>query len=507
MHILTPAVIRRSTAIISSRNFFRCIVGFLIVQAAWIALSGRYPMAFDEDFHLGIIRLYAHHILPFWSGQPPGADMYGAVARDPSYLYQYLMSFPYRLISIFTHDQTIQVLGLRALNIGLFAASLAIYRRLLGTTGASRAAVNLCMLFFVLVPIVPELAAQINYDNLFLPLIGLVLLLAVRFDKTLSEEHRFDSKTALQLVTLCLLTSLVKYAFLPIFAALVVYLAVRTWRQRRQLPKPWFGIAADWQALDRWLRLGLVAAIVLAAGLFAERYAVNVIKYHNPIPDCSKVLSVQRCSAYGPWIRDYDFTINKIDEAHNPLVFSGDWFYGMWLRTFFAVGGPATDYQTRGPLPVPSLGAIVFSSAAVIAFVAVGKRLRKTHNVVALQLLLAVSLVYVATLWLDEYRSYARTGQPVAINGRYLLPVLLPLMLTGIVALDEALKRRQAFKLSLSVLAIVCLAWGGGSLTFILRSNDGWYWPNQAVRDMNHAVHAVAGPVTPGYHQPTEFLH
>src|SRR5580692_8418743 len=93
---------RRAVALIGSRRFFWGIVALLVLQAVWIACSGRYPMAFDEDFHLGIIRLYAHHLSPFWNGQPAGADAFGAVSRDPSYLYHYLMSFPYRLTSVFT---------------------------------------------------------------------------------------------------------------------------------------------------------------------------------------------------------------------------------------------------------------------------------------------------------------------------------------------------------------------------------------------------------------------
>jgi hypothetical protein len=114
----------RAVALIGSPGFFWGVLALLVLQAAWLACTGRYPMAFDEDFHLGIIRLYAHHISPFWNAQPPGADKFGAVFRDPSYLYQYLMSFPYRLISVFTADQTIQVLWLRAINIGLFKPAL-----------------------------------------------------------------------------------------------------------------------------------------------------------------------------------------------------------------------------------------------------------------------------------------------------------------------------------------------------------------------------------------------
>src|SRR5665811_2105922 len=166
---------RRVVALVASHKFFWAVVALLVLQAAWIALSGRYPMAFDEDFHLGIIKLYAHHLSPIWSGQPPNYDTFGAVTRDPSYLYQYLMSFPYRLISLFTRDQTIQVLSLRAINIGLFAWGLTLYRRLLLRTGASKAIVHACLLIFVLIPIAPFLAAQINYDNLFLPMVALAL--------------------------------------------------------------------------------------------------------------------------------------------------------------------------------------------------------------------------------------------------------------------------------------------------------------------------------------------
>src|SRR3954469_13979749 len=112
--------IKRLYAAVSSDKFFWGVVILLVVQALWIALSGRYPMAYDEDFHLGVIRLYSHHLSPFWNGHPAGGDAFGAVARDPSYLYHYLMSFPYRLISFITSSQMAQVLVLRFINIGLF---------------------------------------------------------------------------------------------------------------------------------------------------------------------------------------------------------------------------------------------------------------------------------------------------------------------------------------------------------------------------------------------------
>jgi len=470
-------------------------------------LSGRYPMAFDEDFHLGIIRLYAHHLSPFWGGQPAGADMYGAVARDPSYLYQYLMSFPYRLISAFTANQTAQVLVLRALNIALFACSLPLYRRLLRKTGASLAAVNLSLLIFVLIPVVPLLAAQINYDNLFIPLTGLTLLLTVGIVEELRLYRRLDTARLAWLLIICLLTSLVKYAFLPIFMIIGAYIIFHCWQAFPSKRKFLYSLGFGATFISRRARWLLLICLVLASGLFIERYGINMVRYHTPIPACDKVLDTQQCSAYGPWIRDYNFAINKIDEAHNPFVYSGDWLQGMWLRLFFAVDGPATQFQTRGPLIVPAIGAIVATVSSAALLIVYGRRLLRRHNARAIVFFVVVSFGYIGLLFIDEYQAYVRTGQPVAINGRYLLPVLPLLFLLTCLAYQQLLRRKPLLKLAAASVAVLVMIWGGGALTYILRSNPSWYWPNSTVRRANYLVQESIGPVVPGYRTPTQFLH
>ena len=504
---INTSLSRRFITTLGSTWFFRAIVALLVVQATWIALSGRYPMAFDEDFHLGIIRLYAHHPWPFWSGQPANADMFGAVARDPSYLYHWLMSFPYRLVSAFTGDQTIQVLSLRFIDIGLFAGGMVLYRRLLLKTGASKALAHACLLIFVLIPIVPLLAAQINYDNLLLPLTAMALLLAVRFDTALTKQKRLDAVVMSQLLVACLLTSLVKYAFLPVFVAIVGFVAIRVWQYRRFAPKLWRSLVDSWLKLGGWLKLCIVVSLVLAAGLFVERYGVNLVRYGEPVPDCSKVLTINQCSAYGAWIRDYNYKIANVQGPRSPLTFTHEWLYGMWLRSFFAVDGPATNFETRGPLVVPGLGAIAFTAVSVLALLVTAPRLLKRYHAPVLWLFTSVIISYVSILWLDEYRAFLRTGHPVAINGRYLLPVLLPILLIAAAAVGQLAKNRQALKLAAAATVVLCLMWGGGALTYILRSNDAWYWPSPAARTANHALRRALGPITPGYGQPTQFLH
>lgn len=498
---------RRIIAVIGSQKFFWGILVLFVLQAAWIACSGRFPMAFDEDFHLGIIRLYAHHLSPLWSFQPSGADAYGAVFRDPSYLYHWLMSFPYRLIHLFTSDQTVIVLWLRAINIGLFAGGLAVSRRLLLRTGASQAIVNGCLLVFVLIPVVPLLAAQVNYDNLFFLLVALVLLRTVQFTEELTRKKRVNSRVFLEVIILCAVTSLVKYAFLPILVALAIYLETYL---RRTFKKPsifWWEFRAGLKRLGRLSSMALILGVVVGGGLFIERYAINMVRYHNPVPDCSKALSVEACSAYGPWYRDHYLEAHKSPAAtRNPAIFANDWFYGMWLRLFFAVDGPATNFQTKGPFIVPAISAIVFVAASITAVLVYAKRLFKKYNNAVLTLFLVVAGVYIGVLWLDGYRTFLRVGQAVAINGRYLFPVLLPLMLISVLAINEFCREKQGLKLFICGIALVSLLWGGGALTYILRSENTWYWPGTPLSGANEMLRRDIGPYVPGYRHPTEFL-
>ncbi|PIZ63142.1 hypothetical protein COY17_01195 [Candidatus Saccharibacteria bacterium CG_4_10_14_0_2_um_filter_52_9] len=493
--------------ILSSSKFFKSIVVLLVLEAGWIALTGRYPMAFDEDFHFGLIKLYAHHISPFWDAHPAGGDAFGALTRDPSYLYHYLMSFPYRLISVFTDSQTVQILILRALNIALFASSLPLFRRLLLKTGASRAMVHLSLLVFVLVPIVPLLAAQINYDNLIMPLTALALLLALRLKSRVLRKS-FDLPALMQLLLVCLLASLVKYAFLPVFAVIVGFMAFHCLRTYDSWRRFGSALKVGWRKLGSWQHWLLIASVIVGTGLFIERYEVNLVRYHTPVADCAQVLSYAQCQHYAPWIRDYNLEQSKGPVINtSPLSYSyHEWFYGIWLRTFFAVDGPASNFETRGPLVVPGLGAVVLTIASGVALLFTARRLWRRYNAPALWLFSLASLCYIAALWLSEYQLFVQTGQPVAINGRYLLPVLsLGLSAVGL-AVNELLQQRHRLKLAFAGFVLVCFIWGGGALTYILRSSDYWYWPNPAVKTANHTVKRVLGPITPGYDKPTQFI-
>lgn len=496
---------RKLAGWLGSRTFFYVIIGFLVFQAVWIALSGAYPMAFDEDFHVGIIRLYAHHISPFWTASH-SQGAFGAVSRDPSYLYQYLLSFPYRLISLFTNDTTIQVLILRFINIGFLASALPLYKKLLMRARLSMAAANSVLLLYTLVPVVPFQAAQVNYDNLLVPVVAGTLLLALKINDELVSYKRLNTIRLLWLAVACLLGSLVTYVFLPIFAVLVLWLGWRIWRTLGVGRRFWRSLGFGMTFATKRLRWILLICLIGSLGLFGERYGVNLVRYHFPFPDCAQVLTVAECSDYGPWYRDYIAKTHKGQIDKSPVAYSGTWFGGMWVRLFFAVAGPENNFQTRGPLTLPSLSAVALLAGGLVVLASSRRRLSYIVHDNTIRLYAGAAGFYALILWIDNYGAYLKTGQPVAINGRYLLPII-PLAVTPLVlAYQVALHNRPKLSAGLAAAAIVCMLWGGGWLTYVLRSNDSWYWPNPAVKAGNHAVQKVLDPIVPGSSDPTKYL-
>lgn len=496
---------RQVRAILSSRQLFRGIVALLILQAGWIALSSRYPMAFDEDFHLGIIRLYAHHLSPFWSQQPAQANVFGALSHDPSYLYHYLMSFPYRFVSLFTSNQVAMVISLRAIDIAFMAAGLVVWRKVLLASGASVAISQVCLLAFVLIPAVPLLSAQINYDDLVIPLTGLVLLLTIRWSRALKKRQP-NLKLLTLVLVLSLLTSLVKYAFLPILLAVVIYIIFQLQTNFKAWPKLVTAYGSELTRLKRFTKVSLSLVLIVAIGLFVQCYGTNLVRYHTLVPDCSQVLNVHDCRAYGPWQRNYDLHNEDLSKSRNVVLFTAQWLYGMWFREYFAVSGPLTDNKTSGPLLLPgaiSILAILGGSVVVWRY---GKRIWLHYNHEALSLFGIASLCYVIALWFDDLKNYLYSGQVVAVNGRYLFPILLLIMVVVALGFNEAFQGQIKQKAILVTVAIVCLAWGGGGLTYVLRASSDWYWNSREIRQVNKSIQHIIGPIVPGYYFPTEFM-
>jgi hypothetical protein len=278
---------------------------------------------------------------------------------------------------------------------------------------------------------------------------------------------------------------------LPIFAVTALFLLRYGWRYKVLGRAGLQSFVASFRALASVRRVILLILLVVAFGLFTERYVANLITYHNPVPACDAVISQDECAQYGPYGRDHLYAQEKPASFHpNIFVYAGEWFYGMWYRLFFAIN---YNYATSPPLLVIStlsIGiAVLLVVGVIIRFRALfaGKPMR--------QLILCIVLGYVLILFQDGFSAYAKTAQPVAINGRYLIPFLPFVFAFGGLAWSQILRNRSVYKpIVASVVIAVFLLQGGGTMTFIIRSGDTWMWNNSVVRGTNRLVRSAAWP-------------
>jgi hypothetical protein len=497
---------RRIVSFLGSSKFFWIIVGLFAAQSVWIALSARYPQAFDEQFHFGIINIYSYHLSPFLNSQPPGADQFGAITRDPSYVYHYLMSFPLRLVRLFTDSLTTQIISLRLINVALLGSSLFVFRKLFRLVKSSEALTNSILFCFVLTPVVPLLASQINYDNLMVPLTALAVYWTAKFSLQTRDTKQWHWRTLARIVGLCLVASLVKYAFLPVFFALVIWLLV-DWRRVRRLDPRAPRITLPTSGRQYLVLAGYALFIVIAGSLFVQRYGVNLVRYHTPIPECNQVLSVQACQAYGPWARNYQFaqqTVHlPVDQiATYPFV----WLYHSMGELIFTISSNfndsgTIDYHVGTQLIIIEVLAwsVLGLGTAAVAYYA--RRLWQDRT---LRLFGLVIFVYVAALGGQNYLDYIHLGYPVAIHGRYLLPILPLVYLIVARAFRYALQDIPLHRVSIAtrklsatgLVTALLLFEGGGFVTYIVRSDPSWFWPQSSkAQTVNFKARTILKPL------------
>ncbi len=494
---MTPmvrTVTSKIKTVLGSKWFYRFILLFFVFESAWIALSAVYPQAFDEDFHFGLVKIYSHYWLPFLTHQPAGANAFGAVTHDPSYLYHYLMSFPYRLFAHFYKSQTAQVIFLRLIDIGFFAAGLVLFRRILRRVGISKPLTNTMLLIFVLIPVVPVIAAQVNYDDLLFPLVAWTCLLTFQVIDEIRQKQP-TTRSILTLVIVCLLASLVKYAFLPIFAAAVLFVSFVTYQNfKGKFKQLWTAFLTSFNKLGWIVKVVLVALTLISLGMFMQRDGLNLVEYRTITPRCDAVLNVQQCGAYNIWLHDYNnhqqVLANQKIVSSGPIAWVGEWFYWMWYRLFFAVNGPNSSFANYPPLPLPAAAAILICLISAVAVIKWHRRL--FHNNPYLIFLALVSVLYIIALMLTGYETYKYTAVLEIMNGRYLLPVLLLVGALAGRALSLTFQKREAYKVLAVVIVLALFLQGGGFLTFIARSDQTWYWPNSTVAKVNQVASSVA---------------
>ena len=493
-------ILRTVYRVMKSKKFFYVIVGILLLQAAWFALTVQYPMAFDENYHFGVIQLYAQQWLPFMSTQPPASEAFSDLTRYDSYMFHYLMSFPYRFISAFISNQTAQIIILRFINIGLFIGGMFLFRNLLRRIHMSQALINFAFLILILIPIVPFLAATISYDNLAFLVAPFFISLIISCSHAIRRNSLPVTIVVLMLAA-GIFGSLVKYAFLPIFAAGLIYLLI-VWLRAGAKQKVLKGVWRSFVLERRVVQISLIAIAILSLGLFTERYGVNFVQYHRFEPTCDQIRSESECVQFGPWGRDHATKLRV--EATNPpydppmQIFVPAWVANYMFRLYFAIN---YNYDTQIPLPIPYITAYVIGMFGLLLCLVFWRTIIKIDRYLLLFALILV--LYIGALFYTNFSGYLRLHTIVAANGRYLI-LVLPLLfaLLGLAYRElfiRIFKSRAVNALITLSIVVLCLTLNGGGMeSHLLRSQSTWYWQNGPAPTINMTLKNILAPTVVG---------
>lgn len=471
-------------SVLRSNTFFYATLSLFTAGVAWIALASLYPMAFDEEFHYGLIKIYATSWLPYGIQHTSDMAQYGSATADASYLFHYLMSFPYRILHAIGLSDMLIIICLRLMNVAIVAGAIIVFRKALIEAKIGQLTTNVSLLFFMLIPVLSMLAAQINYDNLLLLIVALSTLLTIRITGGVLTKRGLSSPAIWYLLILLIMGACVKYAFLPIAGGigiwLIVLVLVAKKKYRHTFKKQFLTLQRSTAKLTAKTKTTLIV-LGLASMFFAFHYVTNYAQYGSPIPPCEKVFDEQACNAYGPWERNHRFAQSRpasFQPMSIPQYIADQWVPGMARRLTFALAGKTNGFQTKDQLPIVYFGFWTLTIVGLICLIArmIERRL-KVGAFTWLTLLLCA--IYAGVLIYQLYGDYLETGVAVAINGRYLL-LLLPLFGAVLLQSIAHYTKRIPRNISLAILVasiIIFLIGGGGASTYIVQSETHWFWP------------------------------
>jgi hypothetical protein len=169
----------------------------------------------------------------------------------------------------------------------------------------------------------------------------------------------------------------------------------------------------------------------------------------------------------------------------------------MWQRSLFAV---SDTYVTMPPLHAIAYATATLGIFGGIIFLWYARRILISDSY--RQYIFAILAIYTLTLFVYIYRAYAKTGVPVAINGRYLVPILPIIFLYAGLGFSRLIRKHQSVKAAAAVLAVCIFLQGGGALTFTIQSDQTWNWQSGPVVHANNAARKVLHPLIPGSRKP-----
>ena len=417
-----------------------------VVQACVVATITKFGVPPDETNHIHFINYYTDHsISPILTDQTPTYNL-GDKTREVDYLYHYSMSLIRRALP-FNLETELHII--RLFSVAFAVLTFMTLRRVARRLGVSEWAAVVALAIASGLSMVLLMSAVVNNDVLVWLGVALGMLLLVR----LAEKPRLVD--LLWLMALVAYGGICKRTLLPIslvFALVGMALAARRWRS--------LFIEAR-----RPSKAVIIAGIfvLIGVGLSAERIGGNVLRYGHANPTCAEVQGEEACYNFWANIREREMAA----QPKKPLISTPE-FVGRWFQESFI---NILDIQTQGwrhEVKPP-----VWLEPLLLMFVLAGTGYglirelrfwsRDTHARVRL-MVLGLSVFYILFHLLvnyGEYRHYRVFG--LALNGRYILAGLLPLLFLLIWYWSMLLERTPRWlRIGLALVFIAVLVWGSG---------------------------------------------
>ncbi|MEE2665830.1 MAG: DUF2142 domain-containing protein [Myxococcota bacterium] len=463
--------------------------GVLLYAAArlvYLALSLDPSLPPDEITHVG----QARHQVAYW-GSPVDTEssyVHGLVSHRP-FGYAWLLA---RWLAL-DPGLTSELVWLRLANIGLAGLTLLAALSWARRAGAGPGERVLLALLLTNLPMWSFLSASVSYDNLAMALATLAFALLARY----LDEH--SPEALLGLAAVLLLGVLTKAALLP-FAALVALALLASERgaalrggltalRRPQIARP--GIAA------------LLAVTLGLAALAGALYGRNLAKFGVLEPAANQVLPLEAARRNRIFLQEHvlrSYRAGAIDQQQaaselQRIEHPADRAGAMWLlrrarELREGTGEPLVGRVRYATLWLPLMAerlfgvmghralyksgllAAAYSAVALGALAALAWRVRRpgVHLRIAAGVALGYALILMQLVNLPIYRA---SGLEVeAVQGRYLFPVLAPLLSAAIIASRALLPARARVPVAIAVALLFVL----GDFPYLLWQAGPEWW-------------------------------
>jgi hypothetical protein len=464
---------------IGSRPVTIAIIGVFALQAAWVAVSARLVM-YDEQYHLAAIKAFSSRWTPFIR-QSTADGPVGDIERYGSYLYHYLLSFPYRAARAMELSDGATLVVLRIVSVLFVSGALAYAWRLFGELGAGPVTANVALAIVAMMPLTVFLAGALSYDNLLALLATAFLFYGLR----LYKADEIDVGLWLRVLLVGGLAAVTKFSFLAIAPVIMAGLVFRQVPLMRSGLGP--AVRGFFLAHPRGVTLArgsLAVAALLACALVVERYVLNLLYYGTPFPSCLAVHPASICRMYPVLATNYDLAATHVPVSPSlsgALTYlSYQWIPLMlkFLTYIGIVGAGGVRLTSYGP----AIFGVLLTWSIPVAFGLVALSVTVLPRVRGARLLLTAAAVYTLVLFVDNYTSYAKLGAPASVQGRYIL-LVLPII-AGLACIAGAqLVTLGSASASARPIAAVCavvmiafaMSQGGGVTTYLWAGNAAWW--------------------------------